>query len=45
MAESPKILSLDEVKKHNDKQSSYVVIHGNVYDITQFAAEVSKQPI
>jgi len=39
MAESTKILSLEEVQKHNDKQSTFIVIHGNVYDITQFAAE------
>lgn len=32
--------TLAEVKKHIDTQSSWVVIHNNVYDLTEFLNEV-----
>lgn len=28
--------TLEEVKKHNDNKSSWIVIHNNVYDVTKF---------
>jgi len=31
--------SRDEVKKHNDNQSSWIIIHNNIFDVTQFLNE------
>ncbi|XP_063908761.1 cytochrome b5 [Zophobas morio] len=36
---STKQYSLEEVKKHNDNQSTWIVIHNNVYDVTVFLNE------
>lgn len=36
-----KSLSLEEVKKHSQPDDLWVVIHDKVYDLTQFAKEVS----
>ena len=41
MSSEKKILSLEEVKSHNTRDSTWCVIHNNVYDITQFLDEVS----
>lgn len=35
--------SWDEIKKHNTPDSLWVVIDGNVYDVTKFKEEVSKK--
>lgn len=32
----------EDVKKHNDNQSSWIVIHNNIYDVTAFLNEVGK---
>lgn len=29
----------DEVAKHNNKESCYVIVHGQVYDVTEFLPE------
>lgn len=34
-----KTYTLAEVKGHNDSKSSWIVIHNNVYDVTQFLNE------
>ena len=34
-----KIISMEEVKKHNTKKSLWIVINGNVYDVTKFLEE------
>jgi len=39
MAEESKRLTLAEVAEHNDKKSSWIVIHEKVYDVTKFAEE------
>lgn len=31
--------SLEEVKKHNDNSSCWLVIHNNIYDVTKFLNE------
>ena len=35
--------SWEEVQKHNTPQSLWLVIDGNVYDVTNFTEEVSFQ--
>lgn len=45
MAEETKNLkkySKKEVETHKDKKSTWLVIHDNVYDVTEFLEEVSK---
>ena len=39
--EGKKILTLEEIKKHNDGRSTWFVIHNKVYDVTKFLEEVS----
>ncbi|KAF9498754.1 cytochrome b5 [Pleurotus eryngii] len=34
-----KIVSVDELRQHKTKDSLYVLIHGNVYDVTKFLDE------
>lgn len=37
MPEMPKqVMQADEVAKHNSKESCYVIVHGQVYDVTEF---------
>ena len=31
--------TLDEIKKHNTKNDCWIVIHNNVYDVTEFLNE------
>ena len=31
--------TLDEIKKHNTKDNCWIVIHNNVYDVTNFLKE------
>lgn len=40
MAEE-KTFTLEEIEKHNDKKSVWILIHGSVYDVTKFLEEVS----
>jgi hypothetical protein len=40
-AQAVKKYSLKEVEKHKDKNSTWLVIHDNVYDVTKFLEEVS----
>ncbi|VDL91424.1 unnamed protein product [Schistocephalus solidus] len=35
----PKVISLKEVKKHNQKDDCWLVIHDKVYDVTKFIEE------
>lgn len=39
---SEKTYSLAEVAKHNSNQSSWIIIHNEIYDVTKFLNEVSK---
>lgn len=44
MSESETVLktySLAEIATHNSNQSSWIVIHNNIYDVTKFLNEVS----
>ncbi|XP_045536871.1 cytochrome b5-like [Papilio machaon] len=34
-----KEISSDEVKKHHDKRSAWIIIHNDVYDVTNFMSE------
>lgn len=34
-----KNLTLDEVKKHKDEKSVWIIIHNDVYDVTKFLEE------
>lgn len=38
---SVKQYTTEEVKKHNDNQSTWIVIHNNIFDVTAFLNEVS----
>lgn len=33
---SGKLLNAEEVAKHNSEQSCHVIVHGKVYDVTEF---------
>lgn len=35
-----KTYSLDQISEHNNKNSVWILIHGNVYDVTKFLEEV-----
>ncbi len=35
-----KIITSEEVSKHNEKSSTWIIIHGDVYDVTNFLEEV-----
>jgi len=35
----------EEVNKHNNSESSWIVIHNLVYNVTEFLNEVSKVPV
>ena len=35
-----KCYTLDEIKKHNDGKSTWLIIHDKVYDVTSFLEEV-----
>lgn len=37
-----KTYSLEEISKHKDKNSTWLLIHDEVYDVTQFLEEVSR---
>ncbi|KAG8187625.1 hypothetical protein JTE90_027035 [Oedothorax gibbosus] len=39
MSEGNKKYTLEEIEKHNDKKSVWILIHGNVYDVTKFLEE------
>jgi cytochrome b involved in lipid metabolism len=39
MAEEKKRYSLVQVAEHNQKKSSWLIIHDNVYDVTKFLEE------
>ena len=39
--EDKKIYSLEEIKKHNDGRTCWIVLHDKVYDVTKFLEEVS----
>ena len=41
LEETGKVYRLEEVKKHNDVKSTWIVIDNQVYDITTFLEEVS----
>jgi len=34
-----KIITSEEVSKHNEKSSTWIIIHGDVYDVTNFLEE------
>lgn len=34
-----KTYSLEEIKKHNNDKSCWIVVHGKVYDVTAFLEE------
>ena len=40
MAEELKKFTKKEVETHKDKKSTWIVIHDNVYDVTEFLEEV-----
>jgi cytochrome b involved in lipid metabolism len=31
-----RMISADEVAKHNSKESCHVIVHGQIYDVTEF---------
>lgn len=39
MAEAVRYYTLEEIAQHNNKSSVWVLIHGNVYDVTKFLEE------
>jgi len=39
--EGKRVIRLEEVKKHNDVKSSWLIVHNKVYDLTKFLEEVS----
>lgn len=38
--ETTKTFTLEEVAKHNEKKSVWLLIHDSVYDVTKFLEEV-----
>ena len=36
---SSRLIDLEEVKKHTTEKSGWLVVHGNVYDVTEFLEE------
>ena len=41
MEAETKVYRFEEVKKHRDAKSAWLVIHNKVYDVTKFLEEVS----
>ena len=41
--EETKYFTLEEVEKHNEKKSVWLLIHDSVYDVTKFLEEVCPQ--
>ncbi|XP_002122197.2 cytochrome b5 [Ciona intestinalis] len=37
--EEKKVFRLEEVKKHNNVQSAWIVVHNKIYDVTKFLEE------
>lgn len=42
MADKNQRYTLEEVAQHNEKKSTWLVIHDLVYDVTKFLEEVSQ---
>lgn len=42
MSKECKELSFEEIKQHNDRQSTWFVINNDVYDVTTFLNEASE---
>ena len=40
-SDDKKVFTLEEINKHNDGRSCWVIIHDKVYDVTAFLEEVS----
>lgn len=45
MSTETKTYSLAEVAKHNSNKSAWFVIHNNIYDVTEFLNEVSREEV
>lgn len=45
MSTETKTYSLAEVAKHNSNKSVWFVIHNNIYDVTEFLNEVSREKV
>lgn len=41
MEDTVKYFKRSDVEKNRDSQSAYIIIHNNVYDVTEFLNEVS----
>eukprot|EP00955_Chlamydomonas_euryale_P112395 366130-Chlamydomonas_euryale.AAC.22 len=39
MGDKDRIISLEEVKQHTKDEDCWLVVHGNVYDVTDFLEE------
>ncbi|CAN0884827.1 Cytochrome b5 isoform B [Linum grandiflorum] len=39
MASKPRIHELDDLRKHNQREDCWIVIHGKVYNVTDFLSE------
>lgn len=45
MSEELKEIRASEVAQHKDKKSTWIIIHDNIYDVTEFLDEVTKYPL